>query len=295
MIVSGWRGLVAVKKSLSRLEAQLELVDRKPDELVVEKPSGNIKLVDISAHASESRPSILSSISGVFDAGKIYVIVGPSGAGKSTLGKVILGIWPNITGEILFDGREIRSLSREALGPFVGYLPQDVELFQGSVASNIARMGSIDSASVIEAAKNAQIHEFILSLPRGYDTDIGENGSALSGGERQRLALARAIYGSPKLLVLDEPNANLDARGDAALKFALMLLKAGGSCIFLISHRPDVLEFADAILLVNRGKLTYFGSFAEYQSSADFNSNNLGPPYLSPASKSSDAASAVPY
>jgi ATP-binding cassette subfamily C exporter for protease/lipase len=181
------------------------------------------------------------------------VVLGPSGSGKSTLARVILGIWGDVRGEVLLDGLPVEGWDRGELGPHVGYLPQDIELFEGSVAENIARFGNIDSDRVIAAAQSAGLHEMILRFPKGYDTQLGEAGGTLSGGQRQRIALARAIYGQPALVVLDEPNANLDEAGETALARALEQLKAAGSTVVLVSHRQGVIALADRLLILNEG------------------------------------------
>ncbi|HNC19406.1 ATP-binding cassette domain-containing protein, partial [Accumulibacter sp.] len=183
-----------------------------------------------------------------------------SGSGKSTLARCLVGIWPEVQGRVLLDDRPIESLDREELGPFLGYLPQDVELFEGSVAENIARFGEIDSTQVIEAAQRTGIHDMVLRFPRGYDTPMGEAGSFLSGGQRQRIGLARALYGNPSLIVLDEPNANLDDVGEAALIHAILDLKAQGKTVIFISHRMNILAVADRILVLDNGVIQTYGT-----------------------------------
>ena len=183
------------------------------------------------------------------------VVLGPSGSGKSTLARVIMGIWPEVSGEVLLDERPIQGWNRTELGPHLGYLPQDIELFEGSIAENIGRFTEMDSPKVIAAAESAGLHEMILRFPKGYDTSIGEAGSLLSGGQRQRIGLARAIYGDPALVVLDEPNANLDDAGEAALLKTVRELKAKGKTVFLISHRPGVVAVADRLLVLRDGRV----------------------------------------
>jgi len=187
------------------------------------------------------------------------VVLGPSGSGKSTLARCLLGIWPQVAGEVLLDGAAVASWRREALGPHLGYLPQDVELFDGTVAENIARMAEPDPQKVIAAARASGLHETILRLPRGYDTPIGEAGGALSAGQRQRLALARALYGAPALLVLDEPDANLDDAGEQALAGALRELRRAGRTVVLITHRRALVNLADRMLLLRDGQVAAFG------------------------------------
>jgi ATP-binding cassette subfamily C exporter for protease/lipase len=170
-----------------------------------------------------------------------------------------VGIWPFTAGEVLLDGRPLSGWNRIELGPHIGYVPQDVELFEGSIAENISRFGELDSDKVIEAARGAALHEMILRLPQGYDTPIGEAGGLLSAGQRQRIALARALYGNPALIVLDEPNANLDDVGEAALASAVQRLKDMGRTVFLITHRPSALAAADQLLLLRDGQVHAFG------------------------------------
>jgi ATP-binding cassette subfamily C protein EexD len=186
-------------------------------------------------------------------------VIGPSGAGKSTFARALLGIWPTAGGKIRLDGAEIAIWNRDELGPYIGYLPQDVELFEGSISENIARFGGIDSEAVVNAAKMADVHELILRLPEGYDTQIGANGGALSGGQRQRIGLARALYGNPVLIVLDEPNSNLDEQGELALGNALQRLKQKKITVILVTHRQQVLSNVDKLLVLNDGQLALYG------------------------------------
>ena len=191
--------------------------------------------------------------------GELIGVVGPSGAGKSTLARALLGIWPLYNGSVRIDGADIAQWDREALGPFIGYLPQDVELFQGTISENIARFSDVDPEKVVAAAMKADVHEFILRLPSGYDTVISGSGGVLSGGQRQRIGLARAIYGDTRLVVLDEPNSNLDDQGEQALMRALATLKAEQVTVLIISHRPSVLKAVDKIVLMKEGLLVDFG------------------------------------
>jgi ATP-binding cassette, subfamily C, bacterial exporter for protease/lipase len=188
-------------------------------------------------------------------AGSVVAILGPSGSGKSTLARVMMGIWPDVQGEVLLNGLPIQSWNRVELGPHLGYLPQDIELFEGSIAENICRFREVESDRVIEAAKCAGLHEMILRFPKGYDTSIGEAGSLLSGGQRQRIGLARAVYGDPAVLVLDEPNSNLDDAGEAALVKSVVELKAKGKTVFLITHRPGAVAVADRVMVLQDGRL----------------------------------------
>jgi ATP-binding cassette, subfamily C, bacterial exporter for protease/lipase len=193
-------------------------------------------------------------------AGTVVAVLGPSGSGKSTLARVMMGIWPDAGGEVLLDGLPIQGWDRTEIGPHLGYLPQDIELFEGSIAENIARFREVDSDKVIAAARCAGLHEMILRFPKGYDTSIGEAGNLLSGGQRQRIGLARAIYGDPALIVLDEPNANLDEAGEMALVRTVLELKQKGKTVFLITHRPGALGVADRVVVLQDGQIRADGA-----------------------------------
>lgn len=221
--------------------------------------TGQITLQELSAYASQRDKPILNELDVSFNGGEVIGIVGPSGAGKSTLARCLIGIWPNISGKVLLDGVDLREWSRDELGPHIGYLPQDIELFDGSVAENICRFGELDSEAIIDAARRADIHEMILRLPMGYDTPVGQAGKLLSGGQRQRLALARAIYRSPDLVVLDEPNANLDDLGEAALANAIRSLRADNKTVFMVLHQRNLLALADRVVVMAEGRITQVG------------------------------------
>ena len=216
-------------------------------------PKGDVILKDVVVSAPGRQEPILRGVSAIMPAGTVTVVLGASGSGKSTLARVLLGIWPQISGEVLLDGQAILNWDRMELGPHIGYLPQEIELFEGSIAENIARAGQVVSEKVIAAAEASGLHQMILRMPQGYDTPIGEAGGFLSGGQRQRVGLARVLYGEPALVVLDEPNANLDDEGEAALVRAVHGLKDKGKTVVLISHRPGIVGVADRLLILHQG------------------------------------------
>ena len=248
-----WRGFMGAKGAFERLEALLQSNPGRDPALARVAPQGHLALRDVVAVALERQQPILKSVSLEVAPATVTVVLGPSGSGKSTLARCMVGTWPHMNGEVLLDDRPLAGWSRDELGPHIGYLPQDIELFDGSIAENIARMGEVDSGQVIAAAEAAGLHQMILSFPQGYDSPIGEGGGLLSGGQRQRIGLARAIYGKPRLVVLDEPNANLDDAGEAALVKVVSALKAQGSAVVLISHRPGVLAVADRLVVLRDG------------------------------------------
>jgi ATP-binding cassette, subfamily C, bacterial exporter for protease/lipase len=255
MLVSTWRGFISARGAFGRLETLLREYPEHDPALTRVPPSGSLTLSDVVATAAGRDEPILKGIDLEVPAGTVVAVLGPSGSGKSTLARVIMGIWPEVSGEVLIDGLPIAGWNRYELGPHLGYLPQDVELFEGTIAENIARFNELDSEKVIEAARSAGLHEMILRFPKGYDSPIGEFGSLLSGGQRQRIGLARAVYGNPALVVLDEPNANLDDAGEMALVRTVQELKAKGRTVLLITHRPTAVNAADRIVLLRDGRI----------------------------------------
>ena len=243
------------KGAFARLEALLRENPERDPALTRVPPTGALTLRDVVAVVPERKEPILKGVSLQVQPASVTVVLGPSGSGKSTLARCILGIWPQMAGEVLLDERPIQGWNRDELGAYIGYLPQDIELFEGTIAENIARLGEVDAQKVIAAAKDAGLHEMILRFPKGYDTSMGEAGNLLSGGQRQRIGLARAIYGQPALVVLDEPNANLDDVGEAALVQAVQALRARGSAVVLITHRPGILAVADNVVILKDGVL----------------------------------------
>lgn len=256
LIVATWGQFIATRESFARLEAVLGTDIPDDDRLHSGELRGQLSLQDLVALTPDRKTQILKGLNAEFKAGEVIVVMGPSGAGKSTLARCLLGIWPQTSGRVLVDGLPIDQWSRESLGPQVGYLPQDIELFDGTIAENIARFADVPDATVVEAAQRTGIHEMILRLPKGYDTPIGEAGGLLSGGQRQRLGLARAILGSPKLVVLDEPSANLDDAGEAALLRTVQELKAAGTTVFMIVHQRHLIGVADRALVLEAGQVS---------------------------------------
>jgi len=260
LVVATWKPFVQARTAFVRLEKLLEDFPERAAGARHQDPFGEIRLQGLSATADGREAPILDDLTAMFPSGKVTVILGPSGSGKSTLARCIVGIWPDMKGQVLIDGEPIESWDRMELGPHIGYLPQDIELFDGTIAENISRFAEVDSQKVIEAAKRTGIHEMILRFPRGYNMQIGEAGGMLSGGQRQRLGLARAMYGNPALLVLDEPNANLDDAGERSLLEAVKDLKKAGKTVILVTHRPSVLAVADLIVLMQSGKIIRCGA-----------------------------------
>lgn len=263
VLVSSWRNILSVKDAFLRLEHLLEENPARPVGRAHAPVSGRIEVENLVATVPGRELPILKQLSFSVPSGAVVGVVGPSGSGKSTLARCLMGIWPYAQGQVLLDGESIDRWERDELGPYLGYLPQDVELFEGTIAENVARFGEIDSAKVIEACRRAGIHDMILRFPKGYDTPMGVGGGQLSGGQRQRVGLARAMYGNPRFVVLDEPNANLDEVGEAALVAAIKDLKQCGTTVFLITHRTHVIGVTDHLLVLKDGAIALFGETQE--------------------------------
>ena len=256
-LISGWKTLVEARTAWSRLRQRALQVARS--DTVLPAPDGCLELEQVVHVATPGRAPIIRGVSFRIAAGESLGIVGPSASGKTTLLRLILGILRTSSGVVRLDGADVAQWQRQALGPHVGYLPQDVELFAGTVAQNIARLGPVDSVAVVEAARLAHAHEMILRLPGGYDTEIGHAGAVLSGGQRQRVALARALYRNPRLVVLDEPNANLDAEGELALANTIKAVKERRMTLVIAGHRPSLMAQLDKLALLRDGRLEAFG------------------------------------
>ncbi len=259
MIIASWKGFINARGQYQRLHEILLQIPADTDKMPLPPPTGRFQLEEAQVVPPGSKLPAIKSLTMVVESGDVVGVLGPSGAGKSSLARALLGIWPTAAGKIRLDGAEVSSWNRDQLGPYIGYLPQDIELFEGTISENIARFGDIDPEKVVAAAKMADVHELILRLPEGYDTVIGADGGALSGGQRQRIGLARALYGNPVVVVLDEPNSNLDEQGEQALAGALERLKQQRVTVILVTHRNNILSRVDKLLILNDGLLALYG------------------------------------
>lgn len=259
MLIGNWKGFVAARGQYKRLNEVLSQTPTDIEHMSLPAPTGVIQFEKVSVVPPGAQQSALKDISLTIARGDLLGVIGPSGAGKSTFARALLGIWPITDGHVRLDGADIVSWDRDVLGDYLGYLPQDIELFEGTISENIARFGDIDAEKVVKAAKMADVHELVLRLPQGYDTAISANGGSLSGGQRQRIGLARALYGDPVLVVLDEPNSNLDEQGERALAHALNCLKANNTTVVLVTHRQSVLGLVDRLLVLSEGLLALYG------------------------------------
>jgi len=259
LMIGSWKGFIAARSQYARLNAILAKQQAQPERMALPAPKGDVQAENLTVAAPGSTIPIIKNISFSVPAGCVVGIIGPSAAGKSTLARALLGIWAPLQGVVRLDGADISAWYKHDLGPYIGYLPQDIELFEGSVSDNIARFTRVDSEQVILAATTAGVHEMILLLPDGYDTVIGGDGVVLSGGQRQRIGLARALYGSPRLIILDEPNSNLDEVGDRALIAALHKIRLSGATLFVITHRTNIVSQLDRLMVMSNGGISLFG------------------------------------
>ncbi|RUT42069.1 type I secretion system permease/ATPase [Pseudomonas sp. PAMC 29040] len=262
-LIGVWKQWSSARLAYQRLDSLLCQHPVTQDNMTLPVPKGQVSFEQVSAAPPGKRLATLQQVSFSLNPGEVLGVLGASGSGKSTLARVLVGVWPTLAGTVRLDAADIHQWNRDQLGPHLGYLPQDIELFSGSIAENIARFREADAQLVVEAARQAGVHEMILRLPQGYDTLLGDAGSGLSGGQKQRVALARALYGSPCLVVLDEPNSNLDTVGDAALSRAIAQLKADGRTVVLVTHRSSSLAQTDKLLVLNEGRTQAFGPTAE--------------------------------
>ncbi|WP_085033291.1 type I secretion system permease/ATPase [Ensifer aridi] len=258
--MGSWRNFLATRIAYDRLKLRLQGIPAEPPRTRLPEPYGHISLKHVSYSAPGTKAQVIDNVSFHLTPGEALAVIGPSASGKSTLCRLIGGIAAPSGGEIRLDGSELHHWNPEQLGRYIGYLPQDVELFSGSIRDNISRMAKADDDEVVQAAMLAHAHEMIQRLPQGYETPIGDAGARLSGGQRQRIGLARAVFGDPKIIILDEPNANLDQSGEAALAAAVRALKRRGAALMIVGHRPSTLAQADKILLLREGRLELFGA-----------------------------------
>jgi ATP-binding cassette subfamily C protein EexD len=263
LMISSWKGFSSARTSYQKLDSLLKEFPKDKEYMKLPSPKGEILLEGVIVTPPGASQPSLRGISMMIQKGDVVGIIGPSAAGKSSLARVILGLWPLAAGKARLDKADIYQWDKQDLGKYIGYLPQDIELFEGTVSQNIARFSEIDSQKVVEAAQRAGVHEMILRLPEGYDTKIGVGGATLSGGQRQRVGLARAIYGNPVLVVLDEPNSNLDDAGEAGLVNAINYLKHIGSTVIIITHRPSILQVTNKIAVIKQGTLELYGNTNE--------------------------------
>ena len=260
LIIGSWKGFSSARSSYERIEGLLNDFPKDKEYMQLPAPKGEITLENVVVIPPSGTVPSLKGISMRIEKGDVVGIIGPSAAGKSSLARVMLGLWPLTNGVARIDKADISQWNREDLGQYVGYLPQDIELFEGTVSQNIARFGEVEPEKVVEAASKAGVHEMILKLNEGYDTKIGPGGASLSGGQRQRIGLARALYNNPVFIVLDEPNSNLDDVGEAALVEAIKTLRAGGTTVVIITHRTNVLQATNKLALINNGVLELYGN-----------------------------------
>jgi ATP-binding cassette subfamily C protein len=260
LAIANWRGFIAARQSWHRLTELLALLPSQMTPMALRPPCKSLVVETASVVPPGSDKIVVQDVSLSLQAGNGVGIIGPSGSGKSSLARMLVGVWRPARGRIRLDGASLDQWSPESLGPHIGYLPQDVELLAGTVAQNIARYAAQpDAKAVIAAANAANVHDLIVSLPEGYDTQVGEGGAALSAGQAQRIALARALYADPFLVVLDEPNSNLDAEGDEALSRAIMGVRARGGIVVVVAHRPSAIASVDLLLVMNQGRPQMFG------------------------------------
>ena len=258
-LLSNWRQIATARQAYDRVNALLQDDEVAVEHMRLPVPKGSLAVAELVGVPPGAKQPVLAGINFALAPGQVLAIVGPSAAGKSSLVKLLLGLWKPAAGSVRLDGVELSEWSHDEVGPLVGYVPQEIEFFEGTVAENIARLGTVDSDKVVQAAELIGMHAAILGFPQGYDTPLGATGFALSGGQRQRIAIARAVYGAPKYIVMDEPNSNLDDAGEGALVKAIEQLKAMGSTVVITTHRPRLVGVVDSMLVLQAGKQVAFG------------------------------------
>ena len=259
LMIGSWKQFLSARTAYDRLNVLLAQFPAEAERMPLPAPKGALRAEQAVVAPPGSKVAVLKGLNFNIEAGSFVALIGASASGKSTLARAILGIWPVANGAIRLDGADVGQFERSFIGSHIGYLPQDIELFDGTIADNIARFGDLDADKVVAAAQAAGVHDMILQLPQGYDTEIGGSGGVLSAGQRQRVGLARALYGEPVLVVLDEPNSNLDDAGEQALAQALYKLKQRGSTVVVITHRVGILSLTDRIMVLNEGLLVLDG------------------------------------
>ena len=260
LAIAHWKGFVAARQSWHRLNRLLGMLPEQTAQTLLESPSNNLSVEALSVSPPGEQKAVVQDATFALKAGQAVGIIGPSGSGKSSLVRALVGVWQPLRGKVRLDGAALDQWAPDVLGQHIGYLPQDVELFAGTIAQNISRF--VDNASsddIIAAAREARVHELIIGMKDGYDTQIGDQGSVLSAGQAQRIALARALYGNPFLVVLDEPNSNLDSEGDAALNKAVLAVRERGGVVVVVAHRPIGIESVDLVMVLKEGRVQAFG------------------------------------
>jgi len=258
-VIAVWKQWISARAAYHRLNEMLAAFPESEDRLLLPAPHGEITIENVSAAPPGTKQVVLKNLAIRINQGDVVAVMGASASGKSSLARLLVGVWRAQVGSVRLDGADVSSWNKAQLGPYIGYLPQDVELFEGTIAENIARFGELDSQAIVTAAQMAGVHDMILHLPQGYDTPIGVDGNSLSGGQKQRIGLARALYGSPVLIVLDEPNSNLDEIGEAALAQAILQAKSQRRTVVVVTHRPSTLSVVDKILILREGALAAYG------------------------------------
>ena len=292
-VIAVWKSFSSTRSSWERLEKLLEENPARAAGMALPKPVGALSVENVTSAPPGVSTPVIKSLSFAIGPGDVLGVVGPSGSGKSTLARLLVGVWPAVMGKVRLDGADIYQWNKGELGPHIGYLPQDIELFAGSVNENIGRFGDIDPELVVQAAKRAGVHDMILQLPKGYDTLLGEGGG-LSGGQRQRLGLARAMYGDPAVIVLDEPNSNLDDVGEQALLRAIVDLRQRGKTIVLITHRTSVIGATNKLLVLRDGQAAMLGPTNDVLAALQENQNKAQAQQIAQAQAQAQAKAAPP-
>lgn len=259
MAVGNWKGVITMRAAYDRVQTLLRALPEMGSRVQLPAPKGELSVENVLVRAPGRDQLILKGVNFKLPAGQVLGVIGPSAAGKSSLARLLVGVWPPASGAVRLDGAELKHWDPEQLGQHLGYLPQDVELFAGTIAENICRFGEADDEKIVLAAQMADVHDMIQRLPDGYNTQIGDAGAALSGGQRQRIGLARALYGMPALIVLDEPNASLDSAGEQALMNTILRLKEAGRTVVMVTHKTNALAQCDVILVLQDGAVQAFG------------------------------------